>query len=96
MKNTILDVYVNGTIAGRIVLDHVPKQNYHPVIVNGSDKSFSGSISDLRYFNRALDVFEINAIVANGPNLTSSNLSSYSQNTGYFTYLSNMWYTSKL
>lgn len=96
MKNTILDVYVNGTIAGRIVLDHVPKQNYHPVIVNGSDNNFSGSISDLRYFNRALDVFEINAIVANGPNLTSSNLSSYSQNTGYFTYLSNMWYTSKL
>ena len=97
IKNTILDVYVNGTIAGRIVLDHVPKQNYQPVILSGSNKTMSGKISDLRYFNRAIDVFEINAIVSNGPNLTTSSLSDESNKGGnYFTYLSNNWYTSKL
>ena len=97
IKNTILDVYVNGTIAGRIVLDHVPKQNYQPVILSGSDKTMSGKISDLRYFNRAIDVFEINAILSNGPNLSSSSLSDESNRGGnYFTYLSNNWYTSKL
>lgn len=97
IKNTILDVYINGTIAGRIVLDHVPKQNYQPVILSGSDKTMSGKISDLRYFNRAIDVFEINAIVSNGPNLATSSLSDESKRSGnYFTYLSNNWYTSKL
>ena len=97
IKNTVLDVYINGTIAGRIVLDHVPKQNYQPVILSGSDKTMSGKISDLRYFNRAIDVFEINAIVSNGPNLTTSSLSDESNKSGnYFTYLSNNWYTSKL
>ena len=97
IKNTILDVYINGTIAGRIVLDHVPKQNYQPVILSGSNKTISGKISDLRYFNRAIDVFEINAIVSNGPNLTTSSLSDESNKGGnYFTYLSNNWYTSKL
>lgn len=97
IKNTVLDVYINGTIAGRIVLDHVPKQNYQPVILSGSGKTMSGKISDLRYFNRAIDVFEINAIVSNGPNLTTSSLSDESNNSGnYFSYLSNNWYTSKL
>lgn len=97
IKNTVLDVYINGTIAGRIVLDHVPKQNYQPVILSGSDKTMSGKISDLRYFNRAIDVFEINAIVSNGPNLTTSSLSDESNKSGnYFSYLSNNWYTSKL
>jgi len=97
IKNTILDVYINGTIAGRIVLDHVPKQNYQPVILSGGPNTMSGKISDLRYFNRAIDVFEINAIVSNGPNLTTSSLSDESNKTGnYFTYLSNNWYTSKL
>ena len=97
IKNTILDVYINGTIAGRIVLDHVPKQNYQPVILSGGPNMMSGKISDLRYFNRAIDVFEINAIVSNGPNLTTSSLSDESNKGGnYFTYLSNNWYTSKL
>lgn len=97
IKNTILDVYINGTIAGRIVLDHVPKQNYQPVILSGGPNTMSGKISDLRYFNRAIDVFEINAIVSNGPNLTTSSLSDESNKSGnYFTYLSNNWYTSKL
>jgi hypothetical protein len=97
MKNTIMDVYVNGTISGRVVLDHVPKQNYHPVILSGSSHTMSGKISDLRYFNRAIDVFDINSILSNGPNLTTSSQSQESnRSSNYFTYLSNTWYTSKL
>jgi hypothetical protein len=96
MKNTVLDTYVNGTISGRVVLDHVPKQNYQDVMVN-QNGGFSGKLSDLRYFSRALNVFEINSIVNNGPNLeTSEYAEGATSGTSYYGYLSNLWYTSKL
>jgi hypothetical protein len=93
LQNNILDVYVNGTIADRLILHHTPKQNYDDVHVNQSE--FPGQMSDLRYFSRALNVFEINSILNNGPDLTSSSLSAVS-GAGFYGYLSNMWYTSKV
>lgn len=92
LENTILDVYVNGTISGRLLLQNVPKQNYDDVLVcqNGG---FRGNLSDLRYYSSALNVFQIGAIVAMGPTTTSS----VSANTSpTYTYLSNLWYSSKL
>ena len=94
LQNNILDVYVNGTIADRLILHHTPKQNYDDVHVNNND-GFPGQMSDLRYFSRALNVFEINSILNNGPDLTSSSLSAVS-GAGFYGYLSNMWYTSKV
>lgn len=94
LQNNILDVYVNGTIADRLILHHTPKQNYDDVYVNQGDSSY-GHMSDLRYFSRALNVFEINSILNNGPDLTSSSLSAVS-GAGFYGYLSNMWYTSKV
>jgi hypothetical protein len=93
-QNTILDVYVNGVISGRTVMANVPKQNYNDVNVcqNGG---FSGNLSNLRYYGYALNVFEINGIVAYGPNTSSSSLSSSSAN-GNYGYLSNNWYATKL
>jgi hypothetical protein len=93
LQNNILDVYVNGTIADRLILHHTPKQNYDDVHVNQGE--FPGQMSDLRYFSRALNVFEINSILNNGPDLTSSSLSAVS-GAGFYGYLSNMWYTSKV
>ena len=91
MQNQVVDIYVNGVLAKRMILNNVPKQNYSDVYV-GQNGGFSGKLSSLRYYTSALNVFEINSIVRKGPNLTvkDGNL-----NTDYFTYLSNYWYYHK-
>jgi Concanavalin A-like lectin/glucanases superfamily len=94
LENTMLDVYVNGTISGRQVTTSVPKQNYGDVYAcqNGG---YSGKMSDLRYFQHALSAFEINQIVTKGPSTTASKLASASSKGSPY-YLSNNWYFSKL
>jgi hypothetical protein len=94
LENTMLDVYVNGTISGRQVTTSVPKQNYGDVYAcqNGG---FSGKLSDMRYFQYALSAFEINQIVTKGPSTTASKLASASSSGSPY-YLSNNWYFSKL
>jgi len=89
--NTKVDVYVNGIIASRLEMLDTPKQNYGDVFVcqNGG---FIGKLSALRYYNRALNIFEINKIVSSGPNLTVANGMGAQ---GGFKYLSNYWYSSK-
>lgn len=94
IQNLTLDVYVNGTIAKRTNLTKIPKQNSNDVIVCGNS-GFSGSLSNLRYFSYALNVFEINNIVRSGPSLTPSLLSVDSAGTsGNSSYLANSWYSS--
>lgn len=94
IQNLTLDVYINGTIAKRHNLSKLPKQNSSDVIVCGNS-GFLGSLSDLRYFSYALNVFEINNIVRGGPSLTPSTFSVDSSATsGNSTYLANSWYSS--
>jgi hypothetical protein len=62
-----MDIYVNGTIVKSHKLHGVPKQNYGNVYI-GADGGFSGYISNLFYFNRALGIYEIDNIVRKGPN----------------------------
>ena len=83
-----MDVYINGTMTQRHIFTNVPIQNYDDVYIcaNGG---FSGTLSDLRYFNRALNVFEINNIVSSGPNLTYSNGTKDSPSQ-----LSYLWYNT--
>lgn len=90
MKNTMMDIYINGVISNRKILPLIPKQNYYDIQVcqNGG---FSGSLSNLRYYDRALNVIQINNIVFWGPNLSSSN--SISTTNGGFDYLASSWYT---
>jgi hypothetical protein len=47
MENKVLDVYINGVIIGRKVLQDVPKQNYQDINVckNGG---FNGNVADLQ------------------------------------------------
>lgn len=93
LENTLLDVYVNGTISGRYSIPAVPKQNYGDINIcqNGG---FSGFLSNLQYFSTALSAFEINKIVTTGPNTTQSSLANSNKGAPY--YLSNNWYFSKL
>jgi hypothetical protein len=89
-QNRILDVYINGVLTQHKDLGYVPKQNFGDVYVcqNGG---FSGKLSDLRYYSKALNVFEINGVVGWGPNLSTSPSASGQDNTDA-SYLSYMWY----
>jgi hypothetical protein len=89
LKNSVFDVYVNGVISNRLILQNVVKQNYNDVYVcqNGG---FNGKLSNLRYYGYALNVFEINSIVYSGPNLS---VSDKILNQTNFNYLSNLWYS---
>jgi hypothetical protein len=91
VENRILDIYVNGILTQHKDLGFVPKQNFGDVFVcqNGG---FSGSLSDLRYYAKALNVFEINNIVAWGPNLTTSPSAQEAKTTSDSYYLSSLWY----
>ena len=91
VENRILDIYVNGILTQHKDLGYVPKQNFGDVYVcqNGG---FNGSLSDLRYYAKALNVFEINNIVAWGPNLTTSSSAQEAKTTSDSYYLSSMWY----
>lgn len=88
-EDTLLDVYINGTITKRHQLHGVPKQNYGDVYV-GANGGFSGYISDLWYYDYALSVNEITKIASKGPNTKGgANLSLKDQNSNY---LSLRWY----
>ena len=94
-QNTILDVYVNGTIAKRHNMIYAPKLNFQDVTVCGGG-GFNGKLSNLRYYSYALNVFELTNIVMFGPDTTPSKLSVDSKaKTGTYSYLSNSWYSSK-
>jgi len=89
LENKVMDVYINGTITKRVSFTNVPMQNYDDLFVCGNG-GFSGNLSSLRYYNRALNVFEINNIASSGPILKSS--SSSSNNSKKYDYLSGFWY----
>jgi hypothetical protein len=93
LENTTMDVYLNGIVTKRILLPYVPKQNYNDINIcqNGG---FSGSLSNLRYYNYALNAFEINTIVYSGPNTNSSSLDNNA--SGNYTYLANAWYSGNM
>ena len=100
MQNTSMDVYINGVVTSHIILDKVPKQNYYDVFV--CDKGgFAGNLSNLRYYSKALNIFDINGIVKAGPNLKPSTSPAVTQAIGIvppkyaFSYLANQWYTSR-
>ena len=82
-------------MAKRHVLGNVAKQNYDDIFVcqNGG---FYGKLADLRYFSRALNIFEINSIISSGPITSTSSLTADQTAKGNYSYLSNLWYASKL
>jgi len=89
LQNKIIDVYVNGTITTRVPFTAIPEQNYGDVFIGYH--GYNGSISNLRYFDSALSVFQISNIVMSGPNLKNPD---ENQNTGSSDYLSSSWYTN--
>jgi len=92
IQNTLLDIYLNGTIVARHNYSlSLPKQNYDNVLI-GHNGGFNGKLSNLRYYPYALSVFEMNNILLQGPTFVESSEDS----RGLYNYLSNMWYMSKM
>lgn len=85
-----LDVYMNGTLARRHILNGVPKQNYGDVYV-AMNGGFDGYISELQYFNSDIGLARINAIVSAGPNM-KMNDTNMTESAPH--YLSTRWYYS--
>lgn len=90
LQNKVLDHYINGTIVSRTSLSNVPKQNYGEVYwgYGGVD----GQISNLRYFDQALNVFQISNIVLAGPNLKNPSEDEVPTRKDY---LSGSWYSNQ-
>lgn len=92
MQNMVMDIYVNGTIVKRQNMDKIPKQNYHDIF---AAIDFKGKLSNLRYYDRALNVFEINNIVMFGPDTNPSERSiDRSGTSGTYSYISSSWYNA--
>lgn len=87
-QNKYLDIYMNGIVAYRKELNNIPLQNYNDVDIcrNGG---FIGKIADLVYYNRSLNIIDINSIVYMGPDTTNAN-----PTKGIYggEYLSTLWY----
>lgn len=94
LQNMVMDIYVNGTIVKRHTMSSAPSQNYNDITVHGNG-GFAGSISNLRYYSYALNVFEINNIIMFGPDTKKSNISEDNTGTSNFSYLSNLWYSGQ-
>jgi hypothetical protein len=90
IENLMLDVYINGVITERLILQNVPKQNYYDVQIC-KNNGFNGNLSNLRYYDKALSVIQINNIVYWGPNTSASSVNSSTK--GGYDYLSSTWYT---
>lgn len=99
LENSVLDIYINGTITGRINFETVPKQNFYDVQIcqNGG---FNGYLSNLKYYAHALNIFDINALVLGGPNLSTPQVSAATGSPSVlstnqlnsYDYLSQNWY----
>jgi len=89
LKGQVLDVYVNGTIAGRHTLKGVPMQSYGPLnmSLNGG---FAGKMSTTQYFSRALSPVQIANVASVHPSLQEKG---GSLENPFPPYLSLRWYT---
>jgi hypothetical protein len=90
-KQGQLDVYINGVLVKRLMLESVPKQNYGDVYVS-LNGGFLGNTASLRYFEKAIGTNQVQNIFKKGPNtkFVSANLSSMQNYTNK--YLSTRWY----
>jgi hypothetical protein len=61
-----LDVYINGRLKKRCVLDSVPRLNHGDLYIN-LDNGFDGFLSRFRYFNYALPFWKFEQLFNQGP-----------------------------
>jgi len=69
LKEHDVDIYINGLLKKRMVLNSLPKQNFGPLVLNDNG-GFEGYLSKFRYFDYKVSNSEIEAAVSYGPSLT--------------------------
>ncbi len=93
-KNTVLDVYVNVSIAKSTPLTGVPKQNFGDVFVTNNG-GFNGQLAYLFCYNKALGIADIQSIMSKGPSKYAATIAG-SRGMGLINtsanYLSTQWY----
>jgi len=94
IQNNNCDVYVNGRLVKRHVMNQIVKQNYDNVNICLND-GFSGYLSNLTYYNRAISVVEIQNIISSGPNTTPIS-KSLDLNETKPRYLADAWYFNQV
>lgn len=85
-----LDVYFNGLVVKSVKLESVPRQNNGDVFIT-QNQGFNGYLSNLRYYNYALEPGDILAVAQKGPSLAVSKLESSDLSVNG-EYLSLQWY----
>jgi hypothetical protein len=90
VQQTTVDIYINGVLTQRKKLNNLPIQNYYDVLVGDNNNGFNGSISSLRYFNKAIGYDEVQTLFGKGPNLNTLEKSGIMPNG--VDYISMNWY----
>lgn len=86
LRNKNLDIYVNGYLKARKVLSSIPRQNSGDLWVNMFG-GFEGYVSNIQYFNSAINFTTIQNILNTGPSSAACN------DTGDIPpYLDNSWW----
>jgi hypothetical protein len=88
VQNVAVDVYINGIMTQRKILQTLPLQNYYDTYV-GDQYSFNGYIASLNYYAYALNYDQIQNDYVKGPNM---NLYGESNKINYKDYLAMNWY----
>lgn len=90
VQHKVMDIYINGFLKRTYTFDSLPKQNYRNVYIN-NDKGFVGYFSSLVYYKYALNYFDIQNIMNNGPStkVVSEVSNTFEQIPPYFS--SNWW-----
>ncbi len=96
LQNRIMDIYVNGVLTKRKDIGYITRQNFGDVFVCQSG-GFLGNLSDLRYFAKALNVFQINQIVSGGANTSSNKATDSSKTSSKFNqFLASNFYSKNM
>jgi hypothetical protein len=82
VREKSMDVYINGYLKKRAVLDGIPKQNFGDLFLT-QNGGFSGYISRMRYFDYAAKYAQIEAHLRDGP--SSKMPASHRQKPPYLT-----------
>jgi len=88
VKQTSMDVYVNGTLYSHLTLAALPMQNTGSVLV-GDNGGWLGSIGNFVYYNYALSYNEIQTLANTKPVRSSEDIPPYGP------YFSPSWWVSR-
>ena len=90
VQHKVMDIYINGFLKRTYTFDSLPKQNYRSVWINRYG-GFKGYFSSFVYYRYALNYFDVQNIINNGPStdLIEDVSQTFTQIPPYFS--SNWW-----